>query len=51
VDPANNEAWAIINHNSDFAIVPEPSTFVLMAFGLVGGLLLVMRRKKFLAAA
>jgi hypothetical protein len=29
VDTANNRAWAVINHNSEFAVVPEPSTFIL----------------------
>jgi hypothetical protein len=43
-------AWAIINHNSDFAVVPEPSTIALAAFGLLGGLC-VIRRRKTLAAA
>jgi hypothetical protein len=50
VDPNGDNAWAIINHNSDFAVVPEPSTFILAAFGLLGGAL-ALRRKKTLAAA
>ncbi len=43
-------AWAIINHNSDFAVVPEPSAIVLAAFGLLGGLCLIRRRKSVAAA-
>jgi hypothetical protein len=41
----NYEAWAIINHNSEFAVVPEPSTIVLAAIGLLGGIA-ILRRKK-----
>ena len=39
VDTVNHEVWAVVNHNSDFAVVPEPSTFALVAAvaaGLVG---------------
>jgi hypothetical protein len=53
LDPAtgsNYNAWAIINHNSDFAVVPEPSAIVLAAFGLLGGLCLIRRRKTLAAA-
>lgn len=25
-------AWAVVNHNSDFSIVPEPSTYALLGF-------------------
>jgi len=38
-------AWAIINHNSDFAVVPEPSTIVLAGFGLLGGIWAMRRRR------
>jgi hypothetical protein len=34
VDTANNTVWAVVNHNSDFAVVPEPSTSVLMTLAL-----------------
>ncbi len=30
------DAWAVINHNSQFAVVPEPSTLLLAALGLLG---------------
>ena len=36
VDTVNHKVWAVVNHNSDFAVVPEPSSFVLVLFGLVG---------------
>jgi hypothetical protein len=37
VDPASGQdvVWAVLNHASDFAVVPEPAT---MAFLLLGGL-------------
>jgi PEP-CTERM motif len=45
IDTANGVAWAIVNHNSDFAIVtamiPEPSTWMLLGLGLMA---LVYRR-------
>jgi len=43
-------AWSIINHNSEFAVVPEPSAIVLAAFGLFG-CMIVMRRRKSLVTA
>lgn len=47
VDAAGNTAWAVINHNSDFAVnvnlVPEPGTFALFAMG--GALLCGVRRR------
>ncbi len=38
VDPSsgNHDVWAVINHNSQFAVVPEPSTLLLAALGLAG---------------
>lgn len=42
VDTANNQVWAVINHNSDFATVPEPSTALLLAGASLGFL---MRRR------
>jgi hypothetical protein len=43
VDPATNTAWAVVNHNSDFAVVPEPATLLVVAFG---GLVTLARRRK-----
>jgi hypothetical protein len=28
-DPTTNTVWAILDHNSDFAVVPEPSTYAI----------------------
>jgi hypothetical protein len=45
VDTTNDVAWAVVDHNSEFAVVPEPSAIVLAAFGLIGGLWAVRRKK------
>jgi PEP-CTERM motif len=36
VDTGGHDVWAVINHNSQFAVVPEPSTIVLAALGMFG---------------
>ena len=41
VDLTNQESWAIVNGSGQFAVVPEPSTCVLLGAGLAG--LLVYR--------
>lgn len=43
VDTTNNTTWAVLNHNSDFAVIPEPSTWLLLGFG--AGLVLVFRKR------
>ena len=35
VDVATGSVWAVIDHNSDFAVIPEPGTWGLLAVGLV----------------
>jgi len=49
VDLATGTVWAVVNHNSDFAIgaVPEPSTWALIGLGVV---CLVFVRRRALAA-
>ncbi|NJL30131.1 MAG: PEP-CTERM sorting domain-containing protein [Phycisphaerales bacterium] len=42
IDPTNNTAWAVINHNSQFGVVPEPASLALLAIG-AGAMML--RRK------
>lgn len=43
VDTVGGSVWAVINHNSDFAAIPEPGTGMLLAVS--GALLLLMRRR------
>lgn len=33
VDATNNVAWMVLNHNSEFVVTPEPSSFVLAGLG------------------
>lgn len=44
VDTTAGSTWAVLNHNSDFAVVPEPSTWLLLAGGLT--FVMVMRRRR-----
>jgi autotransporter-associated beta strand protein len=43
VSGGTTTVWAVINHNSEFAIVPEPSTLLLAGLGLV---MLRLRRRR-----
>ncbi len=36
VDTSAHEVWSILDHNSQFAVVPEPATLVMAGFGLLG---------------
>lgn len=44
VDVGNGAVWAVLNHNSDFAVIPEPSALLLAGLGL--GLLLFGFRRR-----
>jgi len=46
VDATNNQVWAVIDHNSEFGAVPEPSTCALLALGGVVILLYACRKKR-----
>ena len=35
VNTANHTVWAVLNHNSEFAVVPEPSTIALLVAGVI----------------
>jgi hypothetical protein len=43
VDPTNHVVWADLNHNSQFAVVPEPGTILLAGLGILG--LVGLRRR------
>ena len=36
VNPTSGAVWAVLDHNSSFAVVPEPSTWILLGLGLAG---------------
>jgi autotransporter-associated beta strand protein len=44
VDIAGGSTWAVLNHNSDYAVIPEPSTWALLA--ATGTFFMVMRRRR-----
>lgn len=44
IDTTNNIVWAVLDHNSEFAVVPEPSSMLLLAAGSLA--CLVRRRKR-----
>jgi len=46
LDSINNTVWAVLNHNSEFAIVPEPATLELDLTALALAGLLVLRRRR-----
>ncbi len=46
VDLTNEESWAIVNNGGgQFAVVPEPSTLLLLGVGVAGLLVCRVRRK------
>jgi len=45
VDTASNNVWAVVNHNSQFAVVPEPATWLLLCMAIPGAVLVRRRRK------
>ena len=46
VDVGNGNVWAVLNHNSDFGVVPEPATWGLLAFSLTTVMVLRRRRRE-----
>jgi hypothetical protein len=49
VDPANNDVWAVVNHDAEFAPVPEPGTIALLVGG-IAALGFAYRRRKAIRA-
>jgi hypothetical protein len=43
VDIGSHEVWAVLDHNSTFAVIPEPSSILLAGLGLLG--LVGLRRR------
>ena len=46
VNTSNDTVWAVLNHNSDYAVVPEPSTLALLGAGAIGFFGWAWRRRK-----
>jgi hypothetical protein len=46
VDPVSNTAWVVTDHNSLFAVVPEPGTIGLLVTAGLGLALVYLRRRK-----
>ena len=44
VDKANDTVWAVLDHNSEFAVLPEPASMALLALG--GAVILARRRRR-----
>jgi hypothetical protein len=43
-DTSTNTAWAVLDHNSDFEVIPEPSTYAMIFSGF--GMLCVWHRSR-----
>jgi len=45
-DAASNQVWAVIDHNSEFGVVPEPSTYALLILGGLAAVIAVRRKQR-----
>ncbi len=46
VDPVAKTAWAVLNHNSEFAVIPEPSLLVVGGLATLGLASVGIRRRR-----
>ena len=46
VNTSNHTVWAVLDHNSEFAVTPEPSTLALLAAGAIGLIGYVWRQRR-----
>ena len=46
VDVQSHTVWAVLDHNSRFAVVPEPSTLVCLVAAAVGWLAFCARKRR-----
>jgi hypothetical protein len=46
VNTANHTVWAVLDHNSEFAVVPEPGTLALLATGAISLAVYGLRRRQ-----
>jgi autotransporter-associated beta strand protein len=46
VDLGTKKAWAVLNHNTEFAVIPEPTTLVAGALGMLGIAFAGLRRRR-----
>ncbi len=44
VDPSTSTVWVVTDHNSQFVVVPEPTSLAMAGLGLAGLTLLIRRR-------
>jgi hypothetical protein len=47
--PTGGVVWAVLNHNSEFAVIPEPSTLVAGGLAMLGLALAGLRKRRKLA--
>lgn len=46
IDTTNHVVWTVLDHDSPFAVVPEPSAVVLTALGMVGLVFVGLRSRR-----
>jgi hypothetical protein len=46
VDIENNHVWAVLDHNSQFAVIPEPSSYLLALIGVAVLTRCAIRRRR-----